>query len=286
MTRTIEPADRSTLTQSPQRVIRQASKPGGGRMPSAPTQERILTFLSPFLFLLLWEACTRSGLLDQRFFPAPSAVFAQFWIMITGDSTLIQDILVTLRRVGIGFLAGAIPGVVIGLGMGFIRPLRVFLDPIISMLYPIPKSAIMPLLLLIFGFGEASKWVLVAIGVFFPVVLNCMAGVIGINKMYVDVADNYGASKLQYLRFVAFPGALPLTLAGLRLGLGMGLVLVAVAEMIGAQNGLGYMIQHSWELFSVTTMYVGLMLFGLIGIITNLALQELERKAVPWAASR
>lgn len=284
MTRTMAIADRPASGASSQRVIRKASKPGGGRMPSAPTQERALTFLSPIIFLLLWEALGRTGFLDPRFFPAPSAIFEQFWTMITGDSTLVSDILVTLRRVGIGFLAGAIPGMIIGLGMGFIRPLRVLLDPIISMMYPIPKSATMPLLLLIFGFGEASKWVLVAIGVFFPVVLNCMAGVRNINKMYVDVADNFGASKLQYLRFVAFPGALPLTLAGLRLGLGMGLVLVAVAEMIGAQDGLGYMIQHSWELFSVTTMYVGLMLFGLIGIITNLALRELERKAVPWAA--
>lgn len=267
-----------------ERVVRKAARAPGRRFGgSDSTQERALTFLSPIIFLALWEVAARTGLIDQRFFPAPSAVFQQFWTLMTQDGALRHDIYVTLRRVGIGFLVGAIPAMVIGLGMGFIRPLRLFVDPVISMLYPIPKSAIMPLLLLIFGFGEASKWVLVAIGVFFPVVLNCMAGVIGINKIYVDVANNYGASRLQYLRLVAFPGALPLILSGLRLGLGMGLILVAVAEIVGAQDGLGYLIQHSWELFSVETMYVGLFLLGLIGIITSLGLRELERKLVPWA---
>jgi ABC-type nitrate/sulfonate/bicarbonate transport system permease component len=278
--------ERVEAAESAPRIVRRG--PGSRRRrgwASTSTQERILTLLSPIIFLALWELCSRSGLLDTRFFPAPSAVMEQFWALLTGGSSLLNDTYVTLRRVAIGFVVGAVPGVVIGLGMGFVRPLRLFLDPVISMLYPIPKSAIMPLLLLIFGFGEASKWVLVAIGVFFPVVLNCMAGVIGINKAYVDVANNYGASRLQYLRFVAFPGALPLMLAGLRLGLGMGLILVAVAEIVGAKDGLGYLIQHSWELFSVTTMYVGLFLLGFIGVVTSLALRELERKLVPWAAS-
>lgn len=269
------------------RVVRQAKGARRTRfMRSESTQERVLTVLSPIVFLALWEAVARIGLIDQRFFPAPSAVIQQFWVLMSQDGSLRHDIYVTLRRVGVGFVVGAVPGMIVGLGMGFIRPLRLFIDPIISMLYPIPKSAIMPLLLLIFGFGEASKWVLVAIGVFFPVVLNCMAGVMGINKIYVDVANNYGASRLQYLRLVAFPGALPLILSGLRLGLGMGLILVAVAEIVGAQDGLGYLIQHSWQLFSVETMYVGLFLLGLIGIITSLGLRELERKLVPWADSR
>lgn len=250
------------------------------------TQERVLAFLSPVVFLVLWECIAQIGLIDRRFFPPPSSVFAQFWVLMFEDSSLLNDIYVTLRRVFIGFIVGGLPAMALGLAMGFIRPLRLFVDPVVSMLYPIPKSAIMPLLLLIFGFGEASKWVLVAIGVFFPVLLNCMSGVMGINRIYTDVANNYGASRLQYLRLVAFPGALPLILSGLRLGLGMGLILVAVAEIVGAQDGLGYLIQHSWQLFSVETMYVALFLLGLIGIVTSLGLKELERKVVPWAANK
>ncbi|MFI6347577.1 ABC transporter permease [Streptomyces sp. NPDC050560] len=268
------------------RIVRRQTARARGVRVSASAQERLLTFLSPVLFLALWEVLARTGLVDQRFFPAPSAVFQEFVKQLGSGGTLRYDTYVTVRRVLIGFVVGGVPGVVIGLGMGFIRPLRLMLDPVISMLYPIPKSSIMPLLLLIFGFGEASKWVLVAIGVFFPVVLNCMAGVLGIQSAYVDVARNYGAGRAQYLRYVAFPGALPLVLSGLRLGLGMGLVLVAIAEIVGAQDGLGYMIQHSWELFSVETMYVGLFVLGFIGIATSLLLRELERAVVPWAVER
>lgn len=286
MSNTKAPARTSSLDEASTKRVSRAATPAKRKKFGDSTQERVLAFLSPVVFLVLWECVAQIGLIDRRFFPPPSSVFAQFWVLMFEDSSLLHDIYVTLRRVFIGFVVGGLPAMVLGLAMGFIRPLRLFIDPVVSMLYPIPKSAIMPLLLLIFGFGEASKWVLVAIGVFFPVLLNCMSGVMGINKVYTDVANNYGASRLQYLRMVAFPGALPLILSGLRLGLGMGLILVAVAEIVGAQDGLGYLIQHSWELFSVETMYVGLFLLGLIGIVTSLGLKELERKMVPWAAHK
>lgn len=249
---------------------------------SRPAQERVMLFVSPLLFLVLWELLARTGILNVRFFPAPTTVIAQFRYELGSHGTLQYDTYVTVRRILIGFVVGAVPGVVIGLGMGFIRPLRLLIDPIVSVLYPIPKSAIMPLLLLIFGFGETPKWVLVALGVFFPVVMNCMSGVRGIQGVYVDVAKNYGASTLQYLRFVAMPGALPLLLSGLRLGVGQGLIMVVVAEMVGAHEGLGYMINHAWDLQSVKTMYVGLFVIGFIGIVTSLVLAELEQKLVPW----
>lgn len=249
---------------------------------SSSTQERIMTFVAPVLFLLAWEALTRAGILDAKFFPAPSMIIDQFGYELGPNGTLQYDTYVTLRRVLIGFLVGGVPAVIIGLCMGFIRPLRLLVDPVVSMLYALPKSAMMPLLMLILGFGESSKIALVSLGVFFPVVLNCMAGVRGIHSVYVDVAKNYGASTLQYLRFVAMPGALPLILSGLRIGLAQGIILVAVAELVGAREGLGYMIQHAWELQSVRTMYVALFTIGVIGIVSSLVLRELEQKLVAW----
>ncbi|MEU6138110.1 ABC transporter permease [Nocardioides sp. NPDC047086] len=249
---------------------------------SASTQERVMTFAAPVLFLLVWEALARVGILDVKFFPAPSMIIDQFGYELGPEGTLQYDTFVTLRRVLIGFLVGGVPAVVIGLCMGFMRPLRLLVDPVVSMLYALPKSAMMPLLMLILGFGESSKVALVALGVFFPVVVNCMAGVRGIQSVYVDVATNYGASTLQYLRFVAMPGALPLMLSGLRIGLAQGIILVAVAELVGAREGLGYMIQHAWELQSVRTMYVALFTIGIIGIVSSLVLRELEQKLVAW----
>jgi NitT/TauT family transport system permease protein len=142
----------------------------------------------------------------------------------------------------------------------------------------------MPLLLLIFGLGEGSKVVMVAIGVFYPVLINSMAGVLEINKIYLDVGHNFRASRWQMFRTIALPGALPLIVSGVKLGVGMGLILIAIAEMIGAQSGIGYMIWNAWQLMSVDTMFVGLIVIAILGFAFNWALDEIERWLLPWKA--
>jgi NitT/TauT family transport system permease protein len=244
--------------------------------------ERTLAVVAPLVFLALWEIATRSGLLDGRFFPAPTTIVQAAWDSLrSGD--LVENSLVSLRRVGIGFLVGALPALVLGLSLGFSRLGRAALMPLVQALYPIPKSAVAPLLLLIFGFGEASKWVLVALGVFFPVFFNTLSGVLMLDKIYSEVAQNFGATRLQFIRTVALPGAMPMIMTGLRLGVGMGLLLIAVAEIIGADSGLGYMIYNAWQLFQVETMYVGLAAIAILGLVVQLIMNWLERILVPWA---
>src|SRR4029450_4456601 len=118
--------------------------------------------------------------------------------------------------------------------------LRAVFEPLIAATYPIPKSAILPLALLIFGIGEGSKVFMVAVGVFFPLAINATAGVLQISRIYLDVGRNFKASRWNMFWTIALPGALPIILTGVRLGIGMGLVLIAIAEMIGAKSGLGY----------------------------------------------
>jgi ABC-type nitrate/sulfonate/bicarbonate transport system permease component len=166
--------------------------------------------------------------------------------------------------------------------MGLNRTIRAIFDPLIAATYPIPKSSILPLALLIFGLGEGSKVFMVAVGVFFPVVINATAGVLEINKIFLDVGRNFGAGRWALFWTIALPGALPVILTGIRLGIGLGLVLIAIAEMIGAKSGLGFMIWSAWETFSVEQMYVGLFVIALIGFLLNLALNELQRILVPW----
>jgi NitT/TauT family transport system permease protein len=170
--------------------------------------------------------------------------------------------------------------------MGLYRNLRIIVEPVISATYPIAKSAILPLILLIFGLGEPSKVVMVAIGVFFPILINSMAGVLEINKIHFDVSRNFGASRFQVFRTVAFPGALPLIMTGVKLGVGLGLILIAIAEMVGAKSGLGYMIWNAWEILSVETMYVGLITIAVLGPVFTMALNEIERLIIPWKSSR
>ena len=248
---------------------------------SVRSRERILGIASPIALLVVWELAARAHLIDTRFFPAPSSVIAVLIEMLRSGE-LVTNTLVSLRRLALGTLVGGVPALVLGVAMGINRWVRAVVDPLVAATYPIPKSAILPLALLIFGLGEGSKIFMVAIGVFFPVVINATTGVLEINRIYLDVGRNYKANRWNTFWTIALPGALPVILTGFKLGIGIGLVLIAIAEMIGAKSGLGYMIWTAWETFSVEQMYVGLFMIAIIGFVLTLALNELERFIIPW----
>ncbi|MFL6799284.1 MAG: ABC transporter permease [Xanthobacteraceae bacterium] len=248
---------------------------------SPRTRDRLLSVISPLALLTLWELCARFGLIDTRFFPAPSSVVATMVEMLrTGE--LITHTSISMQRLAYGVVLGGVPALVLGIAMGLNRPIRAVLDPLIAATYPVPKSAILPLALLIFGLGEASKIFMVAIGVFFPVVINATTGVLEINKIYLDVGKSFKANRWNTFWTIALPGALPVIMTGFKLGIGIGLVLIAVAEMVGAKSGLGYLIWSAWSTFAVEQMYVGLFVIALIGFLLTLLLNELERIIIPW----
>jgi NitT/TauT family transport system permease protein len=247
----------------------------------SPWSDRAISILSPLVLLGLWELCARTGIIDTRFFPAPSNIIKQLFEMMS-SGVLWRHTGASLYRLVVGFFVGAVPAIVIGLAIGLYRPVRAAFDPLISATYPIPKSSLLPLILLIFGLGESSKIAMVAIGVFYPVVINTAAGVRQIAPIFLDVGRNFRASRFNMFRTVALPGALPLIMTGIKLGAGMGLVLIAIAEMVGAKQGLGYMIWNAWELFDVQTMYVGLFVIAIIGFVMNAGFDALERAIVPW----
>lgn len=259
-------------------AIRPATK---RRAWSAASRERLISFVSPIVLLLLWEILARFGLIDVRFFPAPSSILKTLIAMLqTGE--LQVHTLTSLRRLFIGLVVGGVPALVIGVTMGLNATLRAAVDPLISATYPIPKSSILPLALLVFGLGEPSKIFMVAIGVFYPIAMNAMTGVREINKIYLDVGHNFKASRWNVFRTIALPGAMPTIMTGVKLGVGMGLVLIAIAEMVGAKSGLGFLIWNAWETFAVDQMYVGLFVIALIGFVLTLLLNELEKIVVPW----
>ena len=245
------------------------------------SRDRLIGIVSPLLLILVWELAADFGAIDTRFFPAPSSIVASaVELLRTGE--LLQNTLDSLRRLFIGFIVGAVPALVLGIIMGLNRTVRAALDPIISATYPIPKSAILPLALLIFGLGEGSKIFMVAIGVFYPIVINATTGVMEINKIYLDVGKNYRAGRWATFYRIALPGALPVIMTGIRLGMGLGLVLIAIAEMVGAKSGLGFMIWNAWQIFAVEQMYVGLFTIALIGFLLNVMLTQVEKILIPW----
>lgn len=236
---------------------------------------------TPILLLLLWELCAQVGLLDVRFFPAPSSIIGTFISMVQ-DGSLWGHTKITLLRILIGFLMGAIPGVLLGLLLGSVRPLRQLLEPIFAALLPIPKIAIFPLLLLIFGLGEMSKYLIVAIGVFFYLFFNTLTGVMQTPPLYDDVAKASGASGIQRRLTVSLPHALPSIFTGVKLATGGAFVIIAAAEFVGSQSGLGFLIWSTWSSFSVSKMYVGIVTISVLGYGVTMLEGLLERKLVPW----
>jgi NitT/TauT family transport system permease protein len=257
-----------------------AARPKKGFL-AGENRDRMISIASPLVLLLVWQVAAQAGLIDQRFFPAPSKIFSSF-LSLVADGSLWSNTSATLQRLFWGMLVGGIPALLLGVAIGLSRPLRAMVDPLISATYPVPKSAIFPLLLLVFGLGEGSKIAMVAIGVFYPVLINTATGVLEINKIFLDVGRNYGANRWQVFTTIALPGAVPHIMSGIKLGLGLGLMLIAIAEMIGSKSGLGYMIWNAWELLSVEQMYVGLLVIAFLGYVISVILTEFERKLVPW----
>ncbi|HEY7666475.1 MAG TPA: ABC transporter permease [Xanthobacteraceae bacterium] len=250
---------------------------------SSKARERLLYLISPIGLIVVWQVLLMLGIGDRRFIPAPSDIARRF-VTLAGSGELEWDVAVTLYRVFLGYVIGAVPAVAVGLLMAMFKPVRVFFDPLIAVLFPIPKIALMPLLLLAFGFGDASKVALVAIAVFFPVIINTYVGAANIEKIYWDVARNYGASQTVMFTRVVFFGALPMIFAGLRIALAVSFIVLVASEFVSTKSGVGYLIWNSWELLQVDVMFVGIVTIGILGLITSVLFQELERWAIPWKA--
>jgi ABC-type nitrate/sulfonate/bicarbonate transport system permease component len=276
-------------TTIPRLRVRTGVGEGGRRIVSRDTLEKTIALATPLLLLLLWELLVRSRLLDARFFPAPSSIVGTFYTLVfvvPWQSSLPFQVLTSLSRAAVGFALGAIPAICVGIVMGLVPLVRAAVQPIIGALFPIPKVAILPLVMLIFGLGEQSKWAIIAIGVFFQVLISTAAGVATIDKIYLDVGRNFNASRLATYRTIALPGALPMIFAGLRLGWGVALLLLVTAEMVASKSGLGYLIWQSWQTFSVEEMYVGLVTIAVLGILSFWALDAIESWLLPWRARR
>ena len=247
--------------------------------------EFALSFSGPVVVLGLWELLSRTNVIDQRFWPPPSSLLDTLWDQIrSGD--LFTNVRISLVRILLGFLIAAVPGVILGLAMGLYWPLRVFLMPVATALYAVPKLAVLPLILIIFQTDESAKLAIIVVSIFFLIVLNTMSGVEAIDPMYLDVAKNMGASRWQMFTTVAWPGALPAIFTGFRLALGFGLLVIVGAEFLDGNkrqpNGIGWYIIRSWSLFQIDDLFVGLLTVGLLAWMLNVLLDLIEHRILPW----
>lgn len=192
----------------------------------------------------------------------------------------------TMTRVFLGFLFGGLSGLVMGLVMGWSHRLRALVDPMIAAIHPIPKLALFPLIMIIFGVGEESRLIVVAVAMFFPILINTMAGVRQISPTHFEVAQSFHANIFSLFSRVVLPGSLPMVLSGIRLALNIGLLIAFAVELVGAQDGLGVMIWFAWETGRPEKLYPTLAVIALAGIGFNIILQFLARRYAPWQIDR
>lgn len=244
-----------------------------------------LAILTPIVLLLSWEVAAGTGLLDPRLFTPPSEIGAKGWEMIVGGE-LWEHVGSTLARLLTGFVLGSAAGVLVGLLMGVWRPVRAALGPTFTALYALPKIAILPLLLLIFGLTETPKVLAVAISVFFVVQINTLAGIVQIDGRILEAAQAYKAAGWKLFRYVLLPGATPSIMTGLRVSAGMAVIVVTAVEFVASNSGLGYLIWNSWQLFQPSRMFVGLIVVSIIGALVTGLIVLLERQLLPWRHPR
>ena len=168
-------------------------------------KDRLINLISPLIFLVIWELLVTFGFLDRRFFPPPTETL-QRMAELLASGELMSATAITLRRMAVGFVLATVPAIILGLTMGVSRTARLVFSPLISALYPVPKIALVPMVVILFGLGETGKYVIVAISVFFLVAINTMAGVMNIEERYFDIARNNGARgwALMWTRLLRF----------------------------------------------------------------------------------
>jgi ABC-type nitrate/sulfonate/bicarbonate transport system permease component len=263
-----------------------SSGPGQAIAPSAIPVRWSIRYVAVWVALLsLWELLVRTRVLTGLFMPPPSTIAMALGGMVT-SGTLATHVSYTAIRITAGLLIGATAGVTLGLGMGMSRRLRRLLDPIVAALHPIPRLAFFPLLIVMLGVGESSKLAAVAIGAFFPMLLNTVAGVRSMNPVHLELARNFGATRRQMFRRVLLPGSLPLMLTGLRLSANVAFHGTIGVEMVGSQTGIGSLLWLSWQTFRIDNLYAILVVIATIGIGLAAFIRWITVRTAPWMAER
>ena len=227
-----------------------------------------LGLVLPVTVAILWEFIVRMGWASGRLAPPPSVVFATFVDLArTGD--LQRNTLVTLARVAAGFGIGVAAATIIGAAAGYSTLVRRLLDPSLQALRAIPSIAWVPLFILWLGIFEASKVTLIAVGVFFPVYLGLMGAIQSVDRKLVEVGRAFRLSDIAMVRRILLPAVLPAYVISLRSGLGLGWMFVVAAELMGASEGLGYLLIDGQQLGKPAEIVAAIVAFGIVGKATD-----------------
>jgi len=257
---------------------------------NAPTQSQLAwvsrrrAFLSVVVGLVLWEVVGRYIVTNPILFSPLSKVLEVGWkLAVTGE--LARHFGVSALEFALGFLLSAVVGIAVGFLMATSRRMQDILDPWVSFFYSSPLVALMPFFLLIFGVGLASKVAIVFVIAVFPILLNAFVGIRSADPHLLEVAKAFNCSRQQVFVKILLPAALPYVIVGLRLGIGRALTGVVVGELFASRAGVGYLITAAGQSFDTATVFLGVLIFSIMGVILMEALKWLENSLAPWRKS-
>ncbi len=232
----------------------------------------------PVAAVIAWELAAHAGALPT-YLSKPSAIVGAL-VEVTRSGELMHALAASLLRAYVGFCLGAGLGVLAGLCAGMTAAVRHFFDPLVSFLYPVPKIAFLSVFLLMFGLGNGSQIAIIAVAVFFPVYIAARYAVLSVNPLYVWSGRNMGAGRATVFICVVLPAAMPQLFSGLRVGLAHTFVILFAAELIGARNGLGYMLIEGEEALRFDIMFAGITAFAAIGFASDRILMAVRRRVL------
>ena len=245
-------------------------------------------FVLPAGLLLAWEGLSSLGFIPTYLLPSPSRILLGFKdLLVLGmppGHRLPDHILFSLYRVGLGFFAAALAGIPLGLCMGWSARFHRLLGPVIELVRPVPPLAWIPIAILWFGIGMRSAAFIIFLGAFFPILLNTISGVRGINPVFFEATRTLNAGKRDIFFKVVVPGSIPSVFLGMRIGMGIGWMTLVAAEFTGVKSGygLGYMIMTARDIQRPDQILAGMLVIGLIGILINWGLKAVESRIVRW----
>ena len=236
----------------------------------------------PVALLAALELAVGMGTVNRALVPAPSAVWAEL-VAIISRGKLWSPLGDTLSLMFTAYICASVLAVIVGVIMGRSRAAYNLLEPLVEVIRPLPKPALLPPLILFLGIGNEMKLVIVGLAVFFPVLINTIQGVRGVDPVLIDMARTFGYGPGRIATRIVLPAALPFIFTGLRISLGLGLILVVVAEMLAGTGGIGYLIVDMQRSFRVTSMYAWLFILATLGFALNFAFEWLERRLLFWS---
>jgi NitT/TauT family transport system permease protein len=262
-------------------------------------QTRAVGMVVPLLALLIWQWVASAGLVNPQVLPAPLAVGRKWveyllplqtfkeqgganWWSWAFSGELVVDTLTSLYRVVVGFAIGGGLALPLGLAMGASPRVYAWMNPLVQLLRPIPPIAYIPLAILWFGLGNPPAVFLIALGAFFPVLMNTIAGVRQVDGIYLRAARSLGAGPGTIFARVILPAAVPYILSGVRIGIGTAFIVVIVSEMIAVNNGLGFRILEAREYFWSDKIIAGMITIGMLGLAIDIGMNRLNNYLLRW----